>query len=90
MDFREFVHCFQLCHSTYIFPPVLLAPVFLNQQLKNNKDVYVSISTLDELEHANFFFQDENNKINLPKDILKQISFVTPYPDIVNKSLKND
>ena len=74
----------------YIFPPSLLAPVFLNQQLKNNKDVYVSISTLDELEQANYFFKDENNKISLPKNIMEQISFVTPYPDIVNKSLKGD
>jgi len=70
----------------YILKPIMLDEVIINQELDRGHEVMVSVTTGDDLSITYIFFKENSNKLR--DEILLKLTFMTGYPQILNRSLK--
>lgn len=73
----------------YIYPPILLNHAILIQQYNRGKENMVILNTWNDLNQTLNFFNYENNKNNLPKDLIDNMVLITEFPDITYNSVKD-
>lgn len=73
----------------YIFPPILLNSVILNQQYNRNKEIMIFLQNWNDLNQMNTFFTNPENTSRISRQLMNDISVLTMYPRITYNTTRN-
>ncbi len=73
----------------YIFPPILLNTVILNQQYNKNKEIMIFLQNWNDLNQMNTFFTNTDNTSRISRQLMNDISVLTMYPRITYNTTRN-
>ena len=71
----------------YVLNPLMLDEVILKQELDEGREIMISITTGNDLSIINSFFKENSNF--LKNELLLKLTFITGYPDLLNRTLRN-